>query len=210
MPFPQTMLDAAGELFAVKGYDATTVEEICGRAGANRAAVSYYFRGKLNCYIEAVKHAHRSLHEQVPHPTWEPGTPPEVRLRDFISTFLQRVVVDREPTWHAPLIMREMFQPTPACAVVVEEIIRPNFRMLLGILGDLLPPEVDEVKRHLIVCSVVGQILHHRVCRPVVTLLVGEDEFRTYDVERLTDHITEFTLAALARYQPTAGQEVPS
>jgi hypothetical protein len=69
--------------------------------------------------------------------------------------------------------------------------------MLQGILAELLPADTPEVKRRLIGQSIIGQCLHYRLARPVITRLVGEEEFRSYDVDLLTDHITTFTLRAL-------------
>lgn len=40
------ILDAAKRLFAERGYDATSVRQICEEAGANVALVSYHFGGK--------------------------------------------------------------------------------------------------------------------------------------------------------------------
>lgn len=40
------IIDAAEELFAVHGFAGTPVRAICNAAGANVAAVHYYFRGK--------------------------------------------------------------------------------------------------------------------------------------------------------------------
>ena len=39
----QRLLDAAEEVFAAKGYEAASVEEITRKAGANRAAISFHF-----------------------------------------------------------------------------------------------------------------------------------------------------------------------
>lgn len=40
------ILDAAEKLFADKGVDGTSIREICHTAGANQAAVNYYFKKK--------------------------------------------------------------------------------------------------------------------------------------------------------------------
>src|SRR5262249_47967902 len=154
----------------------------------NIAAVNYHFGDKERLYAETVRHAGRHCLESVPMPEWAPGTPPEQKLHDFITMFLQRVAVDREPAWCPQLIMRELARPTAMCAEFVREFARPNFAMLASILRELLP-DVPEVKRRLVGFSIAGQVLHYRFARPVVTLLVGPEEFKTYDVALLSEHI---------------------
>ena len=56
-----TVLEAAGHVFAEKGYLKTTLREICERAGVNGAAVNYYFGGKEGLYEEVLVEAHRQL-----------------------------------------------------------------------------------------------------------------------------------------------------
>jgi AcrR family transcriptional regulator len=202
-------MEAAGKIFAENGYHATTVREIVQRAGLNIAAVNYYFGDKERLYVEAVRQAGRGCAERVPMPEWSPATPAAVKLRDFIHTFLSRVAVDHEPTWHGRLIMRELTQPTAACVAFVEEFVRRNFEILMAILGELLPADAPEVKRNMTAFSIIGQCLHYRFTRPVLRLLLG-DEFKTYDVDRLTNHITEFSLAALGRKQDASATEVRS
>ena len=69
----RTDRDAAGEIFAERGFDGTTVRDICQRAGANIAAVNYYFGDKQRLYVEAVVQAHRWRMEQAPLPDWADG-----------------------------------------------------------------------------------------------------------------------------------------
>jgi TetR/AcrR family transcriptional regulator, regulator of cefoperazone and chloramphenicol sensitivity len=195
----ERLLSAAGEIFAEKGCRAATVREIVRQAGANIAAVNYYFGDKEHLYLETVRCAAQQCGSGIPLPAWAPGTPPEQKLRDFIRTFLARVAPDREPMWFGRLILREMSQPTPACAEFVRQFVRPNFEALQMILGELLPADVPPLKRYLIGFSIVGQCLHYRVAHPVVTLLLGEEGVRCLDVDTLTEHITEFSLAALGK-----------
>src|SRR5438067_2446806 len=86
------LLEVAGRKFAAKGFDATNVREITEAAGTSVAAVNYYFRGKEQLYIEAVRHAARSCEQMAPIPTWPAGTPAEQRLGDFIRMFLSRIL----------------------------------------------------------------------------------------------------------------------
>jgi AcrR family transcriptional regulator len=191
------LLDAAGQVFADKGFEGASVREICQRAEVNIAAVNYYFRDKERLYIEAVKSACRQQEESVPLPAWTPGTPARQKLRDFIHTLARRML-DRNhsATWQRQLIMRELAQPTEACTEWVRDHIRPSCEVLSGILAELLP-DMPEGKRRLSAFSIVGQIVFHSLARPIVALLAGAEEYRTYDPALLAEHITEFSLNAL-------------
>jgi len=202
----QRLLNAAGPLFAEQGLKATTVRNICDRAGVNLAAVNYHFRDKKQLYHDAVRHAAQTCESRVPIPDWAPGTPPEQKLRDFVVMFLNRVAVDHEPAWHAQLIMRELTHPTPACAEFVRDFVRPCFETLSGVLREFLP-DVPEPKRLLVGFSIVGQCLHYRVARPVMEHLIGANEFRAFGIDLLADHITEFSLAAIGRLAARANSE---
>lgn len=197
----QRLLQAAGPIFAAKGFEGATVREICQHAQANIAAVNYYFRDKERLYIETVKSAFACQAAEAPAPAWPPGTPPADKLRDFIRMVLSKMLDTSGPAWHRQLILRELAQPTTACAELVRERIRPLAQVLGRILEELLP-NVSESERYLIGFSIVGQCFYHRVARPVVALLVGDDEHRKYDAELLARHISRFSLAALGLEAP--------
>jgi AcrR family transcriptional regulator len=198
----QRLIDAAGPIFAEKGCEAASVREICLRADANVSAVNYYFRSKEQLYIETVRFAYLSCSREVPMPTWAEGTPARQRLRDFIRAFLIRVVEHPGPPWHSLLMWREAAQPTAACAEFVRDFVRPTFGQLLDVLRDMTPPDLPGDKLRMIAGSIVGQCLHHHHSRHIIAMLVGEEEARNLTVDRLTEHITEFSLAALERLYP--------
>lgn len=50
----ERLLEAAEELFVERGYNHVTIRDICKTAGANVAAVNYYFRDKLGLYQEVL------------------------------------------------------------------------------------------------------------------------------------------------------------
>src|SRR5688572_23935590 len=79
----QRLLESAEELFAQRGFDGTTVREICDRAGMNVAAINYHFGDKEALFVEAVKSAYACATAGLP-PTWPPGTPAVEKLRTFI------------------------------------------------------------------------------------------------------------------------------
>jgi TetR/AcrR family transcriptional regulator, regulator of cefoperazone and chloramphenicol sensitivity len=192
----QRLLETAGQIFAEKGLKGATVRAICKRAGVNIAAVNYYFRDKERLYIEAVKNAACGSLESVPLPAWAPGTPPVVKLRDFIRVMVGRLMSPDKPAWHARLMMRELTEPTSACAEWVEEYVRPHAKVLREILGEALPPGTSDFRRWQIGFSIIGQCLFYLHCKPVVRLLLGDDYARITP-EVVAEHVAEFSLAAL-------------
>jgi AcrR family transcriptional regulator len=201
----QHIIDAAGPLFADKGYKATTVAEICRVAAVNQAAISFHFGGKEQLYLALVRYSYEYGLAQVPIPEWPAGTPAAVKLRDFILTFLRRAVADREPRWPCQLIMRETMQPSKACEDFVRGFVRPNFRVLRGILQELLPADFSEEARRLVGFSIIGQALFYRAARGVLELIFADEQPLRFDEERLqvlAEHITRFTLAALGVLPP--------
>lgn len=191
------ILEAAGPIFAEKGFQAATVREICRGANVNVAAVNYHFGGKERLYAEAVKLAHIPGGDPDELLEWPPGTPPEVKLRDHIEAMLKRMLSERTP-WQRQLMNREILHPTFACREIVEVHIRARLGQLLQILDEILPADCSAPRRHQIAFSIVGQALHYHVARDLVKVLVGEEELAAhYQIDRLVDHITQFSLAAM-------------
>jgi AcrR family transcriptional regulator len=198
------LLEAAGEIFSEKGFDSATVREICDRAGANIAGVNYYFGDKQRLYIDAVREAQCVRLEQVPMPDWDPSAPATERLRGFIHTMLSRMIYEQRPAWHLGLILRELSHPTEACAEIVEDYIRPMAEELSQILVELMPAGTSREKVWITGFSIVGQCLFYYVHRPIAELLMGRDNYASLSIDKLADHIAEFTLAALGLGRPLA------
>jgi AcrR family transcriptional regulator len=53
----ELLLEAAGHVFAKKGFERSTAKEICERAGTNTAAVNYYFGGIEALYAAVLDEA---------------------------------------------------------------------------------------------------------------------------------------------------------
>jgi AcrR family transcriptional regulator len=191
------MIEAAGQVFAAKGFEGATVREICKRGNANLAAVNYHFGDKRRLYIEAVKRAHQSRTEQFPLPEWTPGTPARQKLFDFVLTLLRRMTSPMVSQWEGDLLMREIGRPSDACQELAQDSIRPHFEVLCEVIAELAP-SLDLRQRHLTAFSVVGQCLHYRVAAPVIQMLVADGEYDEYHPELLADHISKLTLDGLA------------
>lgn len=196
------LLEAAGEEFALKGFEGATIRSICDRAKVNLAGVNYHFRNKEQLYSEAVIAAHQFRGRIALELPLE-SLPPTEALRLYIYSFLKNVLeIQRDTkTWRSELMMREIFHPTEACDALVRQSIRPQFIRLRGILNRICP-EADETRLDVMAFSIVGQCLHYKMANAICQRLMTTERYVQLDLDYLTDHITGFTLAALGLAAP--------
>jgi AcrR family transcriptional regulator len=190
----QRLLDAAVSVFAAEGYRSAKIQDICRRAGANIAAVSYYFGDKTGLYAAAFEYA-EALAKREDEPAVEDG-PPDVRLRAHIAGFMQRLLGRDRPAVLAQLLAREMIEPTPALDRLVRRRMRNNHERVSTIIEELLGDEATPDKVRLCTLSVVAQCVFYRNSAPIIDRLYPDLDPPSH-LARLAEHIAAFSLAAI-------------
>ena len=196
------VLAAGADVFAEHGFRAATVRDICTRAEANIAAVHYHFGDKQSLYHEVIESAMHSAMTAFP-PDY--GLPPDPtakdRLHAFVHSFLLRVLTVEKTSALMRMLTREMVEPTAALDRLVEQVQRPLFRMLHGIVSELAGP--DAPPDVVLACSqaVVAQCLFYKHAEHVISRMGHRLPTTQAEIARLSDQITEFTLGGIARCQ---------
>jgi AcrR family transcriptional regulator len=204
-----TIMEAAGRIFAEEGYPKATVRDICRQAGANIAAINYHFGDKKGLYLAVLKH-----YQELSFQTYPPDLgiketqKPEEKLRAYIRSFLMRIMDDDHPAWFGRLLAREFTQPTWAFDILVKETIRPSFQILTGIVAAILGKGAKERNVRLCSMSIVGQCLYFRHSHPVITRLFPGEVFGAKQIEELTEHITGVSLYGFLRDKTSKNQKV--
>jgi AcrR family transcriptional regulator len=197
------LLDAAGPIFAEKGFKNATVREICQSAGVNVASVNYYFGEKQRLYVETVKRAHPLHAAPQLVPDWGPDASPPEKLAKFLRMIATQMLGAKTQPWQSELLARETMNPSSACRELVEEFIRRRFDLLSSILDEILPPGTPPHRRHLIVLSMVAQFVYFRAARGVIEMLVGLDEMEEHHrAEQVVEHIISASFAMLGLGPP--------
>ncbi len=190
------LLEAAGEIFADRGFHKATVRDITERAGVNIAAINYHFRDKAELYRAVLNECHCTAQAAV-----EPARPadatPEERLRFFIDSFLHRLLHPDRPNWHSLLMAREMIEPTGALDILVEQAIRPRSQELEKIVTDLTQGRLPNDRVWMLSFSVVSQCLFYLHDRPLIERLHPIFASNPPSIEQLVEHIHAFSLAAI-------------
>jgi AcrR family transcriptional regulator len=189
------LIEAAGAVFAEHGYRAATVREICARAGANVAAINYHFRDKMGLYVAVVRESMGGPGD--PRHLALDGKAPDEALRLLIGNMVQRIVGGETPAIHLRIMSQELTHPTEALARIAEEVIGPNYALLRGVLGKVmnLDPLHDLVR--LCAHSIIGQVVHYGVGKPVIGLLWPAMKMKPRQVGQIARHISDFSLAGI-------------
>ena len=206
----QRLLEAAGETFARHGYEHATVRDVCRLARANVAAVNYHFGSKERLYVETIRQATQRCHaghdlETMQAVAVAPGLSKEGRLERIVRGFAETMLAPREG-WHLRLMLSELATPTHALDVIVREFVAPRAAVLRAVVAPFRPGAGDR-ELSLLVMSIVGQILYHRVSGPVALRMLGERAYGPELLAAVVEHIVSFSTAALKAPRPRGGRK---
>lgn len=194
------LLEAAGHVFAEKGFDRATGREICERACANTAAVNYHFGGMDGLYAAVLDEANRRL---IPLATLASAVAKQSDAKGQIQAIIELGVKNLtgpvSSSWVFGVIAREFLMPTPALDVLRRQQSIPKAQIVTSVVAELmeLPIEHPAVARGCLmlmapfVMLLIGDRLHLKQFLP------GLDLGRNGAAE-LARHLLAFVLGGLA------------
>jgi AcrR family transcriptional regulator len=194
----ESLLAAAGQVFAEKGYRDATIAEICERAKANVAAVNYHFGDKETLYREAWRNAFlESLKTHPPDGGVSDEAPPEERLRGRITAIIRRITDENNREFS--IVHKELANPTGLLKEVMEEEIQPLQAKMEGLLRELLGPRASDKDIRFSAITIVSQCITPMFAR---RFKKGRREPRDnfveiYDIDAYAGHVVKFSLAGI-------------
>lgn len=94
---PDRILNKALDLFSAKGYDATSVREICEAAGITKPTLYHFYGSKEGVYRALVEGSLEGFRRDLSRRLEEPGSPTE-RLKRVARGFFETARTHRERT----------------------------------------------------------------------------------------------------------------
>ena len=203
------LLDAAGALFAEKGYHDTKTADVCRAAEANVAAVNYHFRSKEELYAAAWRNEFdHSVEAYPPDGGVAANAPAEDRLRGHILALVRRSL---DPASRdLDIAHREMSNPTGLLAEVMHRSLEPLRQMHVAIIHELLGPRATEKDVQLCEMSIHAQCFaalmqeRQRRLAPHKARPMGPPRLQI-DGDALAEHIVRFSLAGLREVKRCLG-----
>ncbi len=189
------ILASACQVFAEKGYHAASVADICRRAGANVAAVNYYFGNKAFLYAEAWQEAY----EKRVGPVFAEADDvvPEEQLRLFIHSLIRNFTEQGSRGEFTRLYLMELANPTGLISNLWHKLIEPRRQVLLKIISKIMGAAESDEKVLFCEISIINQ------CRSLLTVRRNDLEYLMGQplspelIHRLADHIASFSLAGI-------------
>lgn len=216
------LLDAAECLFAAKGFEEVSVRELAAAADVNVAAVNYHFQGKENLFRQVilrrfVNQRDRTL-EALNEVRSQPGPSTDIRpvLRTLSREYLTGSLSDPKGASFMKIMAREMHaSDREGSSAFFQEMVRPIYQAYSEALLEARP-HLNPEQISWLMASVVGQIQHF-IIRWIKKDSLADDSpelkimgqvfpalLRPVDqyIQEVTDHITNFSAAAIDTLYP--------
>jgi len=188
-----SLVEAAGRLFAQKGYHDVSVREICKQAGTNSAAINYHFGGKKQMFLYVLGQAFQSTSQQ-PLPK---DTAPEAALAAFVKRTVLHILQEDSASWKPALMLKVMHEDTALFQEAMHTMIQHEFQDLRGIISRIVPAQVTLEKLRLVCFSILGQCLFYHHNQTLIGVIDPNLLSSQAAIEAIAEHITAFSLAAI-------------
>ncbi len=126
----EAVLDAALSLFVSRGYQATTMADIAGKAGLTKGAVYFYFKDKLALVTELLDRSERTLYRPFFDQLEESNEPAQIKISQFLN-WLARIAVENRDELLLPVLISLEFHDEASPALDVVRSIRQQMKSKL-------------------------------------------------------------------------------
>lgn len=138
------LLRAAGKLFAGKGFEGTSIRDICTEAKTNVSAINYYFGDKIGLYKAVIEYGINLGNELYPSPQRLPDEDHQSFLCRQIEVVLRRIKQTSGSKWHEQIVRQEMLLPRKEIREIIDrQCAEQDYDMLYKTLRLIEPLASD-------------------------------------------------------------------
>jgi AcrR family transcriptional regulator len=166
------IVEAAIELFWLKGYGSTSIADILSRSQVNSGSLYHFFPGKQDLLIAVLDSYRDNIHPMLLEPAWKGIDDPIERIFALLAAY-RRLIVETGCEYGCPIgsLALELHEPDPA----VRERLAANFtgwvdavRTCLEEGSDRLAPGTDlQALAEFILTVMEGAVMQARTYRDV-------------------------------------------
>lgn len=171
------IIDAAGPIFAHKGFAATTVREICSAAKVNQAAINYYFGSKENLYKEVFQASYSTLTpwNDMTDMSFDKSESLQDRIRKLVIRRTEEIFATELIHWKVQLMFRELHDPSPCCGTALQEYIVQDYKDLHELLSEFFDPSTPEYLQWKFIFGMLASIIYYRTSGWLIRKIIPEN-----------------------------------
>jgi len=193
----ERVLNAGLRLFAAKGFAKTSTREIALAAGANVAAISYYFGDKAGLYRAVFAEPAAVVNDEAA-PKAAGSISLHASLEGFFSGFLQPLKQGELAQQRARLQLREMLQPSGLWSEQPDHRVRPAHKALLTLIcRELKVAEADD-EIHRLAFALIGMALQMLVSRELIEAVRPQLIATPRAIDENTERLAAYAEALIA------------
>ena len=136
----QRIVEAAMELFWLKGYGSTSIADILSRSQVNSGSLYYFFPGKQDVLVAVLEAYRDGIRPMLLEPAWSGVDDPVERVFALLALY-RRHIVETDCTYGCPIgsLALELHEPDPP----VRALLAANFRGWVDAVEDCLRQAAD-------------------------------------------------------------------
>lgn len=150
------IIEAAGQLFAEKGFKAVTVREIVQLADTHLSALNYHFKGKEALYLAVVEEACRAVASTKSDQQALLAMPAEDALYYYVKGALDEYSESSELNWQYALVSRNSVVPDELSSDLILQHVKVELSFVAQLLGKAINEEPTSDRVLFSVCSLMG------------------------------------------------------
>lgn len=201
----ESILEAAEQLFAERGFATTRLEDVAEQVGIRRASIVYHFRDKRELYDAVLQEVVQGMLRKLGPVLAAPG-PLRLRVEETVSAFVDFVA--ERPTV-ARILMREVADARPGEQMALVKHTAPFYDLVRSTIEEHEPgpPRFPKAEPIQLASVVAGTTVFFIVAVPTIAPMLQLDPLQPETLESLKAELRRITVRLLG--EPTREEDRP-
>jgi len=201
------ILEAAGQLFAARGFDGVSTRELAAAAKVNISAITYYFQGKNGLYrsvleqlVDDTAPLFDPMISRMEHDVADAGARREALAETavwFVGALLSGILTDPKIRWQMPLVMREFQQPSSGFQFLYTKRIEPMHNVIAKLVSAALQINPKATETKIVTATIIGQCMAFGFARAVIFARTGWQDYDEHNRQQVIEIVSSGILRSL-------------
>lgn len=193
------LIQAAAQVFSVKGFDGASTREICQSAAVNLSAIKYYFGDKAGLYRAVLQWAFGEVTASFGQFD-DPALSFEQAVRQFLVPLIQ---TDCDPAQQLidarvmRLYLYELIKPSAIFPEIIQQTVLPTHQAFCQLLARQLGAVSVDPAIHQLAFAICAMAHDYCMSRDVMRALAPDLLNRPNAAEQITDRLLIYSQALL-------------